>query len=134
LLAGRTEDRPVEITFTSVAAYGSFPIAEHFGLSGVLATITAGPVMGNVKSFCSTSERGERGRTGILGIRRLRCNPLIFFLIGMHARQIFGSIWIPAVLAIGLVMLGRAVAIYPCCFLFSRSSLRVTIENQHILL
>jgi len=32
------------------------------------------------------------------------------------------------------VTLGRAVAIYPCCFLFSRSSLRVTMKHQHILL
>jgi CPA1 family monovalent cation:H+ antiporter len=30
--------------------------------------------------------------------------------------------------------LARAVAIYPCCFLFSRSSLRVTMKHQHILL
>ena len=45
LLAGRTEDHLVEITFTTVAAYGSFLLAEHFGLSGVLATITAGLLM-----------------------------------------------------------------------------------------
>lgn len=38
-------------------------------------------------------------------------------------------IWLPAVIAIVLVTLGRAgaiYAIYPCCLLFSRSSLRVT--------
>ncbi|MGA2278413.1 MAG: cation:proton antiporter, partial [Terracidiphilus sp.] len=44
LLAGRTDDHLVEITFTTVAAYGSFLLADHFGLSGVLATITAGLV------------------------------------------------------------------------------------------
>src|ERR1035437_1678972 len=46
LLAGRTDDHLVEITVTTVAAYGSFLFAAHFGLSGVLATITAGLVMG----------------------------------------------------------------------------------------
>ncbi|MGA3024088.1 MAG: cation:proton antiporter [Bryobacteraceae bacterium] len=30
--------------------------------------------------------------------------------------------------------LGRAVAIYPCCFLFLRSSYRVTMKHQDILL
>ena len=35
--------------------------------------------------------------------------------------------------AIVLVTLGRAVAIYPCGFLFSRSSLRVTMKHQHLL-
>jgi NhaP-type Na+/H+ or K+/H+ antiporter len=41
-LAGRTEDHLVEITFTTVAAYGSFLLAEHFHLSGVLAPIAGG--------------------------------------------------------------------------------------------
>jgi CPA1 family monovalent cation:H+ antiporter len=59
LLAGRTEDHLVEITFTTVAAYGSFLLADRFALSGVLATITAGLVMGNFKSFNSFSERGK---------------------------------------------------------------------------
>ena len=36
LLAGRTPDYLVEITFTTLAAYGSFFVAEHFQCSGVL--------------------------------------------------------------------------------------------------
>jgi CPA1 family monovalent cation:H+ antiporter len=59
LLAGRTDDHLVEITVTTVAAYGSFLLAEHFGWSGVLATITAGLVMGNFKSFGAISNRGK---------------------------------------------------------------------------
>jgi CPA1 family monovalent cation:H+ antiporter len=50
---------------------------------------------------------------------------------GAHENVV--AIWIPAIIAIALVTLGRAVAIYPCCFLFSRSSLRVTMKHQHIL-
>ena len=60
LLAGRTDDHLVEITFTTVAAYGSFLLADHFGLSGVLATITAGLVMGNFKSINAISVRGRK--------------------------------------------------------------------------
>ena len=59
LLAAKAEDHLVEITFTTVAAYGSFLLAEHFGLSGVLATITAGIVMGNLRLFGSISDKGE---------------------------------------------------------------------------
>jgi CPA1 family monovalent cation:H+ antiporter len=52
----------------------------------------------------------------------------------MHeAHQNFPAVWLAAVIAIGLVTLGRAVAIYPCCLLFSRSSHRVTLRHQHIL-
>lgn len=42
LLAGRTDDHLIEITLTTIAAYGSFLLAEHFHLSGVLASLTAG--------------------------------------------------------------------------------------------
>ena len=59
MLAGRTDDHLVEIIFTTVAAYGSFLLADHFGLSGVLATITAGLVMGNYGALSAISERGK---------------------------------------------------------------------------
>ena len=134
LLAGRTDDHLVEITFTTVAAYGSFLLADHFGMSGVLATITAGLVMGNFKSFNSFSERGEEAVQAFWEYAAFVANSMVFLLIGMHeARQNFAAIWFPALTAIVLVTLGRAMAIYPCCFVFSRSSLRVTGKHQHVL-
>ena len=134
LLAGRTDDHLVEITFTTVAAYGSFLLADHFGLSGVLATITAGLVIGNFKSLNAISERGKEAVQAFWEYAAFVANSLVFLLIGMHeAHQNFVAIWLPALIAIALVTLGRAVAIYPCCLIFSRSSLRVTIKHQHVL-
>jgi CPA1 family monovalent cation:H+ antiporter len=134
LLAGRTDDHLVEITFTTIAAYGSFLLAHHFDLSGVLATITAGLIMGNVKSFGTISERGKEAVQAFWEYGAFVANSLVFLLIGirMHEEH-FVAIWLPAVIAIVLVTLGRTVAIYPCCFLFSRSSLSVTMKHQHIL-
>ena len=134
LLAGRTDDHLVEITFTTVAAYGSFLLADHFGLSGVLATITAGLVMGNFTSLGTISGRGKEAVQAFWEYAAFVANSFVFLLIGVHeARQNFRPIWLPAVIAIALVTLGRAVAIYPCCFLFSRSSLRVAMNHQHAL-
>src|ERR1035437_3314573 len=134
LLAGRTDDQLIEITFTTVAAYGSFLLADHLGLSGALATIAAGLVMGNFKSLGGISERGNEAVQAFWEYAAFVANSLVFLLIGMHeAHQNFVAIWLPATIAIGLVTLGRAVAIYPCCLLFSRSSLRVTWKHQHIL-
>jgi CPA1 family monovalent cation:H+ antiporter len=134
LLAGRTDDHLVEITVTTVAAYGSFLLADHFGLSGVLATITAGLVMGNFKALKTISEQGKEAVQAFWEYAAFVANSLVFLLIGMNeARQNFSAIWIPATLAIVLVTLGRAMAIYPCCLLFSRSSLRVTGKHQLIL-
>jgi CPA1 family monovalent cation:H+ antiporter len=134
LLTGRTDDHLVEITFTTVAAYGSFLVAEYFGLSGVLATITAGLVMGNFKSINAISERGKEAVQTFWEYAAFVSNSLVFLLIGMHeAHQNFLAIWLPAATAIILVTLGRAVAIYPCCLAFSRSSLRVSAKHQHVL-
>src|SRR5258705_1152661 len=59
LLSGRTSDHLVEITFTTLAAYGSFYVAEHYHLSGVLAAMTAGLVVGNYRTPTTLSDRGR---------------------------------------------------------------------------
>lgn len=61
LLAGRTEDHLVETTLTTVGAYGSFILAQHFQSSGVLATLTAGLILGNVGPLGALSPKGKRG-------------------------------------------------------------------------
>jgi CPA1 family monovalent cation:H+ antiporter len=134
LLAGRTDDHLVQITFSTVAAYGSFLLAEHFGLSGVLATITAGLVVRNIKSLGTISDRGKEAVQVFWEYIAFVANSLVFLLIGMHGSdQHFVELWFPAVIAIVLVTLGRAVAIYPCCLMFSRSLLRVSTKHQHVL-
>jgi len=134
LFTGRTDDHLVEITFTTVAAYGAFLLADQLGLSGVLATITAGLVMGNFKALGTVSDRGKEAVQAFWQYAAFVANSLVFLLIGMHeAHQNFLAIWAPAVTAIALVTLGRAVATYPCCLGFSRSALRVTGNHQHIL-
>ena len=134
LLAGRAEDHLVEITFTTVAAYGSFLLAEHFHVSGVLATLTAGLMMGNLGPLGAISVCGREAVQAFWDYAAFVANSLVFLLIGMHvARENFAAVWLPAVAAILLVVLGRAVAIYPCCFLFSWSALRVTWRHQRIL-
>ena len=59
LLAGHTEDHLVEITLTTIAAYGSFMLAEHFEASGVLAALAAGMVIGNIGWRGYFSESGR---------------------------------------------------------------------------
>ena len=49
------------------------------------------------------------------------------------AHQNFRSVLAPAAIAIVLVTLSRALAIYPCSLLFSRSVLRIKSQHQHIL-
>lgn len=134
LIAGRTDDHLVELTFTTVAAYGSFVLAEQLHLSGVLATLTAGLMMGSAGSLGTLSGRGKDAVEAFWEYAAFVANSLIFLLIGMHeAHQNFAAVWTAAVAAIALVMASRALAIYPTCLLFSKSALRVTTAHQHVL-
>jgi monovalent cation:H+ antiporter, CPA1 family len=134
LIAGRTDDHLVEITFTTVAAYGSFLLAEHLHLSGVLATLTAGLILGSIGSLGTISARGREAVQAFWEYAAFVANSLVFLLIGMHeAHQNFAGVWTAALVAIVLVVAGRALAIYPTCFLFSKSALRVTLAHQHVL-
>jgi monovalent cation:H+ antiporter, CPA1 family len=135
LLSGRTEDHLVVLTFTTVAAYGSFLLAEHFQVSGVLATLTAGLLMGNTRELGTTiSRRSKEALEAFWEYAAFAANSLVFLLIGMHeTRQSFAVEVLPAAAAIFLVILSRGVAIYPICLLFSRSALRVPLRQQHVL-
>jgi CPA1 family monovalent cation:H+ antiporter len=133
-LAGRTPDYLVEITFTMLAAYGSFLLAEHYHFSGVLATLTAGLVVGNYRSSASISNAGRQTLGPFWEFAAFVANSLIFLLIGaQEAQQHFTGIWLPLLVAIALVTLGRAVAIYPLCAVFFKTRLRVAFKHQHIL-
>jgi monovalent cation:H+ antiporter, CPA1 family len=133
LLAGATKDHLVEVTFTLVAAYGSFLLAEHFHLSGVLATLVAGLIVGNV-GHLSIFSRSREAVEDFWEYAAFFVNSLIFLLIGMRvALQTFKAFLVSAIVAILLVMLSRAVAIYPLSLIFSKSRLRVSYRHQHIL-
>jgi len=133
-LAGRTPDYLVEITFTTLAAYGSFFIAEHYGMSGVLAALTAGLVVGNYRSSSAITRAGRQALGPFWEFAAFIANSLIFLLIGaQEAQQHFEGIWIALLVAIAVVTLGRAVAIYPLCAVFAKSRFEVTYRDQHIL-
>jgi len=134
LLAGRTPDYLVEITFTTLAAYGSFLISEHYHCSGVLAALTAGLVVGNFRSSGSISAAGRHALGPFWEYIAFVANSLIFLLIGaQEAQQDFSGLWLPVLVAIVLVTLGRAVAIYPVCVLFVGTRLKVNMRHQHLL-
>ena len=139
-LAGRTEDSLVETALTAVAAYGSFLLADHLGVSGVLATVSAGLLLGNVGVLGEAEESvlSQRGREVVLAFwdfGAFVANSLIFLLIGLDtARRSFTHLGVTTLaLAVGLTLLGRAAAVYPLSGLFARSRLAISRPHQHLL-
>ena len=133
-LAGRTDDHLVEITFTTVAAYGSFFLAEQCHVSGVLATLTAGLLIGNVGSLGAISDKGREAVSAFWEYIAFAVNSLVFLLIGVRlAHHSFARDVMSLFAGIVLVTLGRALAVYACCAPFARSARRVALPHQHLL-
>ena len=135
LIAGRTDDHLVEITLTTIAAYGSFLLAERFHASGVIAALTAGLMVGNLGSIGAITDRGRPYVLGFWDYVAFLANSLVFILIGMNAAdQPLARLGLTtAAIAIGLVLLGRLVAVYPISAAFSRTRWAIPAGYQHVL-
>jgi CPA1 family monovalent cation:H+ antiporter len=134
LIAGRSDDHLVETTIMMLAAYGSFLLAEKLGVSGVLATLAAGMLVGNWRSGRQLTDRGREAMVRFWDFAAFLANSVIFLLIGSReATQPIASYLLPAAIGIALVLLGRIAAIYPIAFLFDRTALRLDWTTRHIL-
>lgn len=136
--AGRTQDHLVETALTAVAAYGSFQMAERFQFSGVLATVTAGLLMGNLGILGQRDYLLLRGREFVLGFWEFAAfiaNSFIFLLIGLTIGHLplTGLSVVGLVAAISLTLLGRALVVYPICLAFWRSRWTIPLRGQHVL-
>lgn len=119
----------IEVTLTTIAAYGSYLIADELHVSGVLAVVIAGLVIGNI---------GERGMSPTTRISLFNFWEFASFLANSFAFLLIGLVidlpslvasWPAILMAIVAVLIARAVVIYLFSYRFSNISLRM----QHIL-
>jgi len=133
-LTSTTDDHLVELALSTVLAYGSFLLAEDFHASGVLSTLTAGILIGNFGLPTAYSDKGRAFIMDFWEFIAFIANSVIFFLIGVReANQNFLNSLSIVFIAILVVTLGRALAIYPLSIFFSRSKLKLEKNHQHIL-
>lgn len=135
LLAGRTNDHLVEITLTTLAAYGSFLIAERLHASGVLASLTAGLIIGNLGARGAISNSGRPHVIAAWEFFAFVANSFVFLLIGIQLVGVQPNRlgWLTAATAILLVLIGRAIAVYPLATLFRPTRLKIPFAFQNVL-
>jgi CPA1 family monovalent cation:H+ antiporter len=107
-------DEPrIEITLTTIVAYGSYLLAEQLHVSGVIATVIAGLTVGNYGAHMGMSPRTRVAVWSFWEYVAFLINSLVFLLIGIevHVAQIIESWW-TILLAIGAVLLGRVLVVY----------------------
>jgi CPA1 family monovalent cation:H+ antiporter len=97
---------------TTVAAYGSFVLAERLHASGIVATLVAGLMTArSVPGEAGSVER--RAVEACWGYVGFALNSLVFLLVGFQAVQLgdLAALWRPIVLAYVVVMASRAVVV-----------------------
>jgi len=137
------DEHMTEIALTFILAYGSFLFAEHllsnavpgFQFSGVIATVVAGLFVGNRGAEYAMSPQTEISIFNTWDTAAFLVNTLIFLLIGAKTpiNQLISHGHL-IVLAIGLVLLARALVVYPVVSLANRIvDVNVPIRDQHVL-
>lgn len=107
-------DEPrVEITLTTLVAYGSYLAAEHLHVSGVIATVVAGLVVGNYGAHDGMSPRTRVAVWSFWEYAAFLVNSLVFLLVGIevHVAEMLSS-WSIILIATASVVLARALVVY----------------------
>ncbi len=91
ILAGKTGDELVEIAITILAAYCSYMLAHGLGMSGILASLTAGLVLCQLQSRSAFSQAGRSSVGPFWSFAAFAANSIVFILIG--AREARTAIW-----------------------------------------
>ena len=107
------DDPMIEITLTTVAAYGSFLAAEQFGFSGVIATVAAGMLCGNYAARTGMSPSTRIAVETFWEYIAFALNSIVFLLVGLHVhvRELANS-WQLVIVAYGAVTLARAGVVF----------------------
>lgn len=106
----QVNDPMVEITLTTIAAYGSFVVAEHFGCSGVIATVVSGLVCGNYGARVGMAPTTRLAVESFWEYLAFALNSVVFLLIGFEVKLSDLLLSWPMILVAYLaVTLGRAL-------------------------
>lgn len=139
IITRRTSDHLIETVITIIAAYGSFIVAEELRASGVLSTVMAGLIIGNIGVLGGASKSlSPRGRELVVSFWEVGAfivNSVIFLLIGINVADIPIEKYGPTIIiyTIAICMIGRALAVYPLGALFRNMTSKISISEQHVL-
>jgi Na+:H+ antiporter len=109
----RIDEPQIEITLTTILAYGSYLIAEWLHVSGVIATVTAGLMIGNFGARIGMSPRTRIALWSFWEYVSFVINSLVFLLIGFQVRiGEWLQSWHAILLTIGAVVAARMLSVY----------------------
>ncbi len=146
VVLARVDDALIETTTSLALAYGSFLVAEEFGLifnidglhfSGILAVVAAGLMVGNV-GLRNTSPTTRITLEYFWEVLAFLVNSLVFLVIGLkiNLREIdIAENFVNVLIAIGAILLIRFIIIYGFGAIHAKlqPSRRVPMRFRHVM-
>jgi len=137
LVLRKLDDHLLENAICLVLAYGAFWLAEVMHVSGVIATVMAGLLIGNYgRSLSMSPKTTETVETFFESIDFL-INSFLFILIGLELREIFTIVtinpWTLIGVAIMAMLVGRAAVVYIFYWVLNQVGRKRPKAWKHIL-
>ncbi len=130
------DDHLIETTTTVALALGAYVIAESFHVSGILAVVAAGLMVGNIGTL-NTSPTTRLTLENFWEFSAFVANSLVFLFLGLEIE--ISQFWpnvIPIIVAVLAVLLSRAIVVYGIISIYSRvTSLpqKIPMSYRHVM-
>lgn len=133
-LYARSDDSLSSILLTVAIALGAFQIGQSLGVSGVVAVVIAGLVVGNTEQFHTVSASSRITVLSFWEYAGFGVNTFIFLLIGLEINLATLGRTLPAVLlAILAYQIGRFLSVYPLLLAVGLFDRAIPLRWQHVL-
>jgi CPA1 family monovalent cation:H+ antiporter len=131
------DDPVLETTACLVLAMGSFYLAEKLHLSGVIATVAAGLLIGNHGRRLSMSPKVTQMVEGTFEVTDFLVNSVLFLMIGLEMQVVGMDEWVEYLPLVGAGILGlllaRALVVYPFWHLLNLTGTKRPGKWAHVL-
>jgi CPA1 family monovalent cation:H+ antiporter len=133
----RLEDHLLENALCLTLAYGAFWLAEKLHVSGVIATVTAGLLIGNYGRRLSMSTKTTGTVDTFFESIDFLINSFLFILIGLELRELPDPMPIHSgrliFVAVAAMLIGRAAVAYTFYWALNNVGIRRPASWQHVL-
>jgi CPA1 family monovalent cation:H+ antiporter len=107
------DDRPIELTVSLAAAYGTYLLADALHQSGIIATVVAGVLIGNHGRQIGMREQTREALDTVWGFIAFLLTAFVFLLVGLAISIADLATVLPSIAwGIAAVLVGRAIVVY----------------------
>ena len=134
VLSRQIDDHLIEVTLTTLVAYGSFLLAEELHASGVLSTVAAGMTVGSVGRSYGMSTSTRVAVEDFWEYMAFLANSFIFLLVGLQLEPGLLLESAPAIaVAFVCIILARAAVIYSLVPISNRFIQSIPLSWRHVM-